>query len=577
MQVQAKVNKDSVQEKILLNSVTARANCGEILAVVGPSGSSKTTFLDALAGRIEPKSLKGRILVNGRAMDPAFKRISGYVMQDDNLFPLLTTRETLMFSARLRIPNTMSYAEKAERVDSLIQQLGLVACADTKVGDEKIRGVSGGERRRVSIGVDLIHDPAVLFLDEPTSGLDSTSALQVMQILSHMAVTRQRTVVLTIHQPSYRILETINRLLVMAKGNVIFQGEVQGIISFFIGLGHALPQFVNGVEFALDIIEDYQEQPEGLQQLVKSYQKSQYAKEEQLFIDANPDAESMSMQTHKPSFATSFFSESLVLGHRNLVNILRTPELFFSRIGLMVVVGLTLGTLFLQAGISAKGVSQRLGFFGFTLALFVFTSTEALPVFLNERQIFIRETSRGAYRVSAYVVAQALVILPFLFMLAMLFSCVSYFTVGLAKNAGAFFFFIVVLFLTLAMANAFVAFVATFVPDMTAGNALSSALFSYFFLFSGFFIPRSGIPDYWIWVHYLSIFKYPLEALLQNEFGHLKGKIWNNNMNSNSIMSKLSVGKVHLWLNVFVMILFVIGYRIMFYIALRFKTKNIRK
>lgn len=109
----------------------------------------------------------------------------------------------------------------------------------------QIRGVSGGERRRVSIGVDLIHDPAVLLLDEPTSGLDSTSALQVMQILSHMAVTRQRTVVLTIHQPSYRILETINRFLVMAKGNVIFHGEVQGMISYFNGLGHTLPEFVS--------------------------------------------------------------------------------------------------------------------------------------------------------------------------------------------------------------------------------------------------------------------------------------------------------------------------------------------
>lgn len=478
--VETKVEK-KVKEKILLNNVTARANHSEVLAIAGPSGSSKTTFLDALAGRIERKSLKGNILVNGKPMGSSFKRISGYVMQDDNLFPLLTTRETLMFSARLRLSNSMPMSEKAQRVNSLIQQLGLAECADTRVGDEKIRGVSGGERRRVSIGVDLIHDPAVLFLDEPTSGLDSTSALHVMQILSHMAVTRQRTVVLTIHQPSYRILETTNRFLVMAKGNVIFHGEIHGIIKHFHGLGHPLPEHMNGVEFALDLIEEYQEQPDGLQQLVESYQKSHYAKEEQLLIAANTDAESIAVEPHKPSFATSFFSQSLVLGHRNMINILRTPELFFSRVGLMVVVGLTLGTLFLRAGISAKGVDQRQGFFGFLLALFIFTSTEALPVFLNERQIFIRETSRGAYRVSAYVLSQALVILPFLFVLAMIFSCVSYFMVGLAKDAGAFFSFVFILFLTLAVANAFVAFMASFVPDMTAGNALSSALFAYFF------------------------------------------------------------------------------------------------
>ncbi|CAN5974709.1 unnamed protein product [Sphagnum jensenii] len=206
-----------------------------MLAVVGPSGSSKTTFLDAMASRINRRSLSGQILVNQSPMDATFKRVSGYVMQDDALFPHLTTRETLMFSARLRLPGSMSNQEKARRVDSLIQQLGLVECANTYVG---------GERRRVSIGVDLIHDPSVLFLDEPTSGLDSTSALHVMQILSQMAVTHHRTVLLTIHQPSFRLLETINRILVLARGNVIYHGRISGMVDHFSGLGQTMPTYL---------------------------------------------------------------------------------------------------------------------------------------------------------------------------------------------------------------------------------------------------------------------------------------------------------------------------------------------
>jgi ABC-type glutathione transport system ATPase component len=139
--VKIKVNKVA-QDKILLNNVTARANHSEMLAVVGPSGSSKTTFLDAMAGRIDRRSLSGQILVNQSPMDATFKRVSGYVMQDDALFPHLTTRETLMFSARLRLPGNMSNQEKARRVDSLIQQLGLVECANTYVGDEKVLPVT---------------------------------------------------------------------------------------------------------------------------------------------------------------------------------------------------------------------------------------------------------------------------------------------------------------------------------------------------------------------------------------------------------------------------------------------------
>ncbi|KAH9545509.1 hypothetical protein CY35_12G051700 [Sphagnum magellanicum] len=572
--VKTKVKK-VVQDKVLLNNVTARANHSEVLAIVGPSGSSKTTFLDALAGRIDPRSLHGQILVNQSPIDAAFKRVSGYVMQDDALFPCLTTRETLMFSARLRLPGSMSYQEKAQRVDSLIQQLGLVSCADTYVGDQKIRGVSGGERRRVSIGVDLIHDPSVLFLDEPTSGLDSTSALQVMQILSQMAVTRHRTVLLTIHQPSYRLIETINKFLVLARGNVIYHGGISGMADHFSGLGHSMPEHVNVVEYALDVIDDNQDRPEGLQKLLESRKKSDGIKEIEM-LNSSTDV-STSAEIYKPAFANSFISESIVLGQRNLLNIFRSKELFLGRVGLMVVVGLTMATLFLRSHHTRKGVQQRVGYLGFTLALLIFTSTEALPIFLSERQIFIRETSRGAYRASTYTMAQAVVILPFLFFLATLYSLISYFAIGLVTNAGAFFFFVLILFLTLAVANALVSFVGSVVPDYSAGQSLASAICSYFFLFSGFFIIRTAIPKYWIWMHYLSIFKYPYEALLANEFNHLPGVIWYDNLDSNAILSSYAVGKVHIWIDVVVLIVFIIMYRTLFYMALRFNTKNLRK
>lgn len=157
---------------------------GEILAVLGASGSGKSTLIDALADRIHKESLKGTVTLNGEILESKLlKVISAYVMQDDLLFPMLTVEETLMFSAEFRLPRSLSKSKKKARVQQLIDQLGLRNAAKTVIGDEGHRGVSGGERRRVSIGIDIIHDPIVLFLDEPTSGLDSTSAFMVVKVL----------------------------------------------------------------------------------------------------------------------------------------------------------------------------------------------------------------------------------------------------------------------------------------------------------------------------------------------------------------------------------------------------------
>jgi ABC-type multidrug transport system ATPase subunit len=170
--------------KTLLDHVSGEARQGEILAILGPTGSGKSTLLDALANRIAYKRLDGSITLNGERMKDGalFKVISAYVMQDDMLYPMLTVQETLMFAAEFRLPRTSSRTEKMKRVQTLIDQLGLRRAADTIVGDEGHRGISGGERRRVSIGVDIVHDPIILYLDEPLSGLDSTSAYLVIKV-----------------------------------------------------------------------------------------------------------------------------------------------------------------------------------------------------------------------------------------------------------------------------------------------------------------------------------------------------------------------------------------------------------
>ncbi|KAG6554029.1 hypothetical protein Mapa_004949 [Marchantia paleacea] len=579
--VAVKVNGEGLSQKTLLNDISVEAFAGELLAIVGPSGSGKTTFLDALAGRIAPESLEGEILVNGHPINNSFRRISGYVMQDDALFPMLTVRETLLISARLRLPAIMPLKEKKLRVDNMITQLGLESCANTRVGNEKVRGVSGGERRRVSIGSDLIHDPAVIFLDEPTSGLDSTSALNVMQVLSKMAKTGRRTVILTIHQPSFRILETIDRVVVLGRGSVLYEGPVQQLKRYFGPLGRTMPEDVNALEFALDTIEDFQKSPNGLEPLIKLQLESRKQevekgeKRDELNGHAGPGGDLSSY----PDYATSFLAQCYILTGRNLRNVLRTPELFVSRVMAMVLVSITLGTLFLNSKVSEKGVRQRTSFISFTLALLIFWSMEAMGAFIEERQIFIRETSRGAYRVGAFVVAKDITMLPLLLLLCTIFSVISYFLVGLVREAPEFFFFTFTCFLVLCTAYAYISFISTLVPNFAIGNSICSTTISYMFLFSGFFIERTAIPKYWIWLHYISLFKYPYETLLENEFGskHFETRIWYKDVDSNTILSNLGAGKVHVWVNILAMLGIFVGYRLLFWVSLSFFNKSVRK
>ena len=240
--------------KFILKDVNCEARPGEITAIAGPSGAGKTTLLEILAGRIPSFKVSGQVLVNHRPMDVnQFRRTSGYVTQDDALFPSLTVKETLMYSAMLRLPGGRKVA--AIRVEELVKELGLDHIADSRIGGGSDHGISGGERRRVSIGVDLVHDPAVILIDEPTSGLDSASALSVVSLLRLVAFNQGKTIILTIHQPGFRILELFDGLILLSDGFVMHNGSLNLLEARLKLAGHHIPDHVNVLEFALDVME----------------------------------------------------------------------------------------------------------------------------------------------------------------------------------------------------------------------------------------------------------------------------------------------------------------------------------
>ncbi|KAK9684083.1 hypothetical protein RND81_10G185000 [Saponaria officinalis] len=530
--------------KTLLDDISGEARDGEIMAVLGASGSGKSTLIDALANRIARGSLKGKVTLNGENLESRLlKVISAYVMQDDLLYPMLTVEETLMFSAEFRLPRTLSKSKKAARVQQLIDMLGLRNAAKTIIGDEGHRGVSGGERRRVSIGIDIIHDPIILFLDEPTSGLDSTSAFMVVKVLQRIAQSGS-IVLMSIHQPSYRIMGLLDRLIFLSRGQTVFSGAPSDLPVYFNEFGSPIPENENKTEFAMDLIRELESSPGGARALVEFHKGWQAKRSVYPVIEGAPldsrgglslkEAISASISRGKlvsgatntdaspasmvPVFANPVWAEMSTLSRRSIMNSRRVPELFGIRLGAVLVTGFILATMFWQLDNSPKGVQERLGFFAFAMSTTFYTCADALPVFVQERYIFMRETAYNAYRRSSYVLSHALTSLPSLVFLSLAFAATTFWAVGLDGGAQGFFFYFGIILASFWAGNSFVSFLSGVVPHVMIGYVIVVAILAYFLLFSGFFINRDRIPNYWIWFHYISLVKYPFEGVLQNEF-----------------------------------------------------------
>jgi len=284
----------------ILHNVSGEAVAGEFLAIMGPTGSGKTTLLNILAGRLKT-GVTGEIEINGRRPGRWSRQLTAYVLQDDTFFTNLTVRETLTYSAYLRLPGTLSFKEKRQRVEDVIQELGLSKCANTIIGGHFVRGVSGGERKRTNIGNELLMNPSLILLDEPTTGLDSSTALSLMITLKELA-KNGRTVITTIHQPSSSMFHMFDRVLLLVDGRIAFYDEGTNVIPYFSKLGYSCSPSYNPADFLLELATNTEKTEDGKtvkEAIVAAYEekmaKSQAQKEE-TNAESNSDTENDNSQ-----------------------------------------------------------------------------------------------------------------------------------------------------------------------------------------------------------------------------------------------------------------------------------------
>ncbi|EHA8591036.1 ABC transporter G family member 8-like [Cocos nucifera] len=546
----------------ILRDVSFTARPGEILAIVGPSGAGKSTLLDILAARTAPTS--GRLLVNSAPLHPpTFRRLSAHVPQHDASLPLLTVSETFAFAARLLLPDPSAVPAA---VAALLADLRLSHLASTRLSGP----LSGGERRRVSIGLSLLRDPAVLLLDEPTSGLDSASALLVLQSLRSVAASRSTTIVLSIHQPSSRLLSALDSLLLLSKGSVLHHGTLSSLDSFLLDSHFSVPPPLNPLEYALEVLHQL---PHPTTTAPLSNSKSDQKK-----------AAAAATKIEEIPYTSSRTREILALYSRCLKIIYRTKQLLLTNTLEALGVGLLLGSIYIHVGHDEEGIHKRLGFFAFTLTFLLSSTTETLPIFVVERPILLRETSSGLYRLSSNLAANTLVFLPYLLAIALLYCIAVYFLVGLCASWTAFACFVLIVWAVVLTANSFVLFMSSLAPNYIAGTSLVTISLAGFFLFSGYFIAKESMPEYWLFVHYLSPYKYALDALLANEFGCAEGGRcfgWGEGgecaVTGRDVLERRGLREGQRWANLQVLFGFFVFYRSLYWIVLTRRASRAKK
>lgn len=576
----------NVKQPILVNS-TGRVKSGEVLAIMGPSGAGKTTLLDILANRTKTGQVTGSLYVNGKQVPrEEYAQLIGYVDQEDTMIPTLTVYETILYSALLRLPRSMSTAAKKFRVMEVMQELNIDSIKDSKIGQVGSRSISGGERRRVSIACELVTSPSILFLDEPTSGLDAYNAFNVIESLVSLARNYKRTIVFTIHQPRSNIVTLFDHLVLLAKGHTIYSGMQAQTQNYFGQIGYRCPPGFNIADYLIDLTmgaikhDNESDTPADvvvldtsvnnnndgltphLRKLAQSYDESIVATELrdeifQLTGDNNNNSsgssavlsrDSVVISTHKkPTFVTQF----RILSDRTFKNLYRNPMLMFAHYGIAVVLALVCGGLFYQVSNTIAGFQNRMGLFFFYEALLGFMCLTSLQVFSTERILFIRERANGYYSPGTYFFAKILFdIIPLRVVPPLMMGLISYYMIGLVEGVNEFLKFLLVLVLFNLTAAALCLAIGVVFKNVSMANLLSVLVMLFSMLFAGLLLNKGlyslikstrygtlttfsicvcvcvcfldSMSPAFAWLKYLSFFNYGLEALLVNEMLYLQ-------------------------------------------------------
>ncbi|XP_060676119.1 ABC transporter G family member 1-like isoform X4 [Ziziphus jujuba] len=461
------VSKGRSSSKAILQGLTGHAKPGELMAIMGPSGCGKSTLLDALAGRLSSKTRQsGDILINGRKETLAYGTLA-YVTQDDTLITTLTVSEAVYYSAQLQLPDSMSKSKKKGRAEMTIREMGLQDAMNTRIGGWGCKGLSGGQKRRVSICIEILTHPKLLFLDEPTSGLDSAASYHVMSGIASLDQRdgSRRTIIASIHQPSSEVFQLFSSLCLLSSGKTVYFGPAARANEFFTLCGFPCPTLQNPSDHFLKTI--------------------------------NKDFERDIEQGSGGAISTEEVINTLIKSYK-------ASETYQQ----------------VRREIAEISKKARGSLIMFIVSFLTFMAIGGFPSFVEDMKVFERERLNGHYGAAAFMMGNTFSAVPYLLIISVIPGSLAYFLPGLQEGTEHFFYFFCVIFACMMLVESLMMIIASLVPNYLMGIMAGAGVQGLMILGGGLFRLPGDLPkQFWRYpLHYIAFHRYAYQGMFKNEF-----------------------------------------------------------
>eukprot|EP00616_Rhizochromulina_sp_CCMP1243_P015722 CAMPEP_0118974766 /NCGR_PEP_ID=MMETSP1173-20130426/13343_1 /TAXON_ID=1034831 /ORGANISM="Rhizochromulina marina cf, Strain CCMP1243" /LENGTH=645 /DNA_ID=CAMNT_0006924557 /DNA_START=63 /DNA_END=2000 /DNA_ORIENTATION=+ len=584
----------------ILHGISGRVISGMAMAIMGPSGAGKTTLLETLARQPsvvnnENIALGGSVTIDGEQLTRSyFAKHCAFVPQYDALWPAMTAVENLEYAARLYGDFGGDVENMNAAISDIMEELGLSSCKDVKVGNVFLKGLSGGQKRRLSLGCELVSGrKEILFLDEPTSGLDAASASEIMKLIRRIAKIFNLIVCCSIHQPSSHVFFAFDRLLLLSGGHSAFFGQAADSLAYFETIGHKMSRTMNPADFLLEVVNSDFTDKAGVQAVIdawKHHAKDYAEAPAKSFVDEEqggaievkpvpgPTGDSVVSQGSSP------MGRTMLLMSRAFKCYSRDPALYLLRFAMYGFMSVFLGVTYIDVSRDNQDVSDRLFCIMWMIAFFSYMGMVALPAFSLEKTIIVKEITNGSYTLGEYVLAIALIQIPLIVLCATIASIGPYWFPVLNPLFTRWLVYVVIFSAHLYVVESLAILVAGLIPNFVLGLIVFCSALSQMFVFNGFFISVGNMPVYLIWIYYTSPFAYTTQALFKVAFSGLDMLGYQKCLNRaeypcygrtgaqvlDSISdADLEYNDVNPWHWFLVLIAFAVALRFQFYLAVR--------
>ncbi|XP_052206566.1 pleiotropic drug resistance protein 1-like isoform X2 [Diospyros lotus] len=520
----------------LLKGVSGAFRPGVLTALMGITGAGKTTLMDVLAGRKTGGYIEGSITISGYPKKQGtFARIAGYCEQTDIHSPHVTVYESLQFSASLRLPPEVDPANRKMFVDEVMELMELTPLREALVGLPGVNGLSTEQRKRLTIAVELVANPSIIFMDEPTSGLDARAAAIVMRTVRN-TVDTGRTVVCTIHQPSIDIFDAFDELLLLKRGGEeIYFGPLGRLschlIEYFEGINGVseIKDGYNPATWMLEVTSAAQEAALGID-FADIYKNSELCRRSKELINELSVPAPGSKDLHFPTkYSQPFFGQCMTCLWKQHLSYWRNPPYTAVRLLFSTFIAGMFGTIFWDLGSQRKRKQDFFNAVGSMYAAILFVgaqnATSVQPVIAIERTVFYRERAAGMYSALSYAFGQFVIELPHILFQTVVYGVIVYAMIGFEWTAAKFLWYLFFMYFTLLYFTLYGMMTVAATPNQNIAAIVSTAFYMIWNLFSGFVIPKTRIPMWWRWYYYICPISWTIYGLVASQYGDIKDKL----------------------------------------------------